>query len=313
MAPQQRKGKDKGPDSAKGKEKDAKKDDKKAVEDEKELNFIQRMQKKLEKHVLKVQIGLMFMAFLFSVIPRYLQGHDSYRFDDSYKDPVAWYTQFAQDYNSILVGKWNYSLHINVSERLHQHVGHAKAEAATVLDVGSGSGLVGKELKRLGFQHVTGVDVVQEMVAVANATGAYERVVATDVEGILAPMSFLNSSFDAVLCVGTAGYLGRGESDEFGPILDRTREKDKPQAEASRLDKLLKEWLRMLKPGGYLGITLETSLMVSWQEAFHEMVQAGSLAALGTSVPLDFVPGNGDVYTASEKVHMYFYQKPEQQ
>lgn len=299
MAPQQRK-------NGGGKAKDAKGDDKKKDNDTKKEPAEKTF---MEKHILKVQMGLMTVAFLASVVPRVLQGHDRYRFEDSYKDPVAWHRQFAKEYTS-LFKEWGYGLHVNASERLQGLLVHAGVEAASarVLDVGAGTGLVGVELQRLGFQHVQGIDVVPEILMEANATGAYEHVVVADAE--VMPMEFANSSFDVVLCIGTLGYLGRGEIDENGPALDHSRTSKGPQAEAARAEKLLKEWLRVLKPTGILGLTAEVMLKGAWEEAFHALQEVGLLKSLEVSGPLSLVPLNGDKYTAEEKAHMYFLQKP---
>lgn len=298
MAPTQRKS---GPGSAK--KKDAKEDAKKKDADtEKKPTF-------MEKHILKVQMGLMTVAFLASVVPRILQGHDRWRYEDSYKDPVAWYGQFAKNQTS-LFGDWNYSLHIKASERLEGFLaqGGVDTAGAHVLDVGTGAGLLGVELQRRGFKHISGIDVVPEILAEAKSTGAYEHVLAADAEA--APLAFTNASFDVVLCVGTSGYLGRGESDENGPALDHSREASKPLAEASRVEKLLKEWLRVLKPAGILGMTSEVLLKGAWEEAFHALQQEGLLTPLESTGPLPLVPGNSDSYTADMKVQMYFQQKP---
>merc|ERR1711904_27163 len=109
--------------------------------------------------------------------------------------------------------------------------------------------------QRLGVSHITALEVVPEILEEANATGAYERVIQADLEAV--PLELGSASFDAVVCVATAGYLGRGERDEHGPALDHKREAKGPQAEASRVDNLLKEWLRLLKPGGVLALTAE--------------------------------------------------------
>jgi len=298
MAPKQRKGA-----SSKSKDKDEKADDKKA--DGKKGDAPGKEPSFMDKHVLKVQIGLMCVAFLVSVIPRIINGHDKYRFEDSYKDPIAWHKHFAKDYSS-LFSSWGYNLHSNASKRLHSLLG-AKASSATVLDVGAGSGLVGIELKRLGFKHITGLDVVPEILAEANATGAYEHVVSADIESL--PSSLSASGFDAVLCIGTAGYLARGERDTTGPALDHSRAASGPVAEVSRVDKLFEEWLRVLKPGGILGLTAEVLLKAPWEDAFAKLQQAGSLKQLEVKGPMSFVPLNGDKLVAGEQVHMYFYEK----
>jgi SAM-dependent methyltransferase len=294
MAPQQRKNA-----AGKAKEKDAKRDSKKETEEKKEPTF-------LEKHVLKIQLALLFVAFLTSVIPRLQQGHDRYRFEDSYKDPIAWHRHFAKEYVSLL-DQWGYTLHVNVSRRLHGFL--SDATGASVLDIGAGSGLVGVELQRLGVPHITALDVVPEILEEANATGAYENVIQADVEAV--PLELVSASFDAVVCVAAAGYLGRGERDEHGPSLDHKREAKGPQAEASRVDNLLKEWLRLLKPGGVLALTAEVLLKDSWEEALRRLQQDGSVTHLDSIGPVDFLPNNSDRWTSEQTVFLYFYRKHE--
>jgi ubiquinone/menaquinone biosynthesis C-methylase UbiE len=264
-----------------------------------------------EKHMLKVQLSLALLAFLVSVVPRLLEGHDRYSFLDSYKDPIAWHRQFAKEYNSIYE-QWGYKLHVNVTDRLHDILGQHKIDvsAARLLDVGAASGLVGSALQRRGYRHIVGIDVVPEILAEANSTGAYASVITGDAESL--PIKALDdASFDAVLCVGTIGYLGRGEQDELGPALDHSRTHTGPLAEAARVDKLLKEWLRVLKPGGIMALTVEVSLKKSWEAAFVDLQSARLLNPVEVSQPVDFVPLNPHKYTAEQKVLMYFHRKPE--
>jgi predicted TPR repeat methyltransferase len=71
---------------------------------------------------------------------------------------------------------------------------------AKVLDAGAGTGLVGVELRRLGFTHVTGIDLSNGMLAQAQRTGAYE---ALKREVLGEPLGFPDGAFDAVISVGT--------------------------------------------------------------------------------------------------------------
>lgn len=297
MAPQHRKSKER-----KEKEKEGKRDEQQ--EDKPGSTF-------KERHLLKIQLALALAAFLVSIGSRLMQGHDRYNFVDSYKDPIAWYRQFAKEYTS-LYEMWGYSLHVNVTARLEQLLSNrpdaVDPSVAKILDVGTAAGLVGLELRRLGFQHITGIDVVPEILAEANATGAYASVMALDAESV--PIEALhNASFDAVTCVGTLGYLGRGEQDDRGPALDHSRAADGPEAEAPRVEKLLKEWLRLLKPGGFLALTAEILLKRPWEVAFDRLEQAGELSQIEMSGPFDFLPLNGHKWTSEQKVHMFFLQK----
>jgi len=76
------------------------------------------------------------------------------------------------------------------------------------------------------------------------------------------------------------------------------------------VEKLLRGWLRVLKPSGILGLTSEVLLKSPWEEAFHALEQNGSITHLESRASLNFLPLNGDKWTAEQTVHMYFYQKP---
>jgi SAM-dependent methyltransferase len=71
---------------------------------------------------------------------------------------------------------------------------------AKVLDAGAGTGLVGVELKKLGFTNLTAIDISTGMLDIARDTGAY---VAVKREVLGEPLSYATDEFDAVISVGT--------------------------------------------------------------------------------------------------------------
>ncbi|MDF0528654.1 class I SAM-dependent methyltransferase [Tsukamurella sp. 8F] len=85
-------------------------------------------------------------------------------------------------------------------------------ETATVLDVGCGTGLVGRELKRVrGGLTLIGLDLSPEMAAIANQTGAYDRAVG-DIN-LLSPSVSTDAAVQPanhVVCCGTLtnGHIG---------------------------------------------------------------------------------------------------------
>jgi predicted TPR repeat methyltransferase len=81
---------------------------------------------------------------------------------------------------------------------------------ASVLDVGCGTGLVGRELRAAGFEgRLQGLDISAESLAVAERNGAYDSLTQADLQQ---PLPVADDSVDAVVCVGVMTYLPEVES-----------------------------------------------------------------------------------------------------
>lgn len=99
---------------------------------------------------------------------------------------------------------------------------------ARVLDAGAGTGLVGSELAKLGFNNLVAMDLSQGMLDVANQKNVYQelrQMVMGD------PLDFPTDSFDAVISVGVL-TLGHAPSSSFD------------------------ELVRIIKSGGYIVFSL---------------------------------------------------------
>ena len=88
----------------------------------------------------------------------------------------------------------------------------AKSSDPRILDVGCGTGLVGRELQKLlPGATLIGADLSPDMAASAEKTGAYERVFA-DIDLNKPLPKSLGGPFDIVVCCGTfsLGHVGPG-------------------------------------------------------------------------------------------------------
>ncbi|MEU9169210.1 class I SAM-dependent methyltransferase [Streptomyces sp. NPDC048420] len=91
-----------------------------------------------------------------------------------------------------------------------------------VLDAGCGTGLVGVELARAGFTHVDGVDLSHSMVAKAEDTGSYRRLVGgvdlNEPVECLAP-----AAYDVLTCCGvfTVGHVHADALDHLAATVRR--------------------------------------------------------------------------------------------
>jgi SAM-dependent methyltransferase len=90
---------------------------------------------------------------------------------------------------------------------------------AKVLDAGAGTGLVGVELRELGFSHLTAIDISTGMLNVARETGAYE---ALKREVLGEELSYPTDAFDAVISVGTL-TIGHAPPDSLDELIRVTR------------------------------------------------------------------------------------------
>ena len=86
-----------------------------------------------------------------------------------------------------------------------------------VVDVGCGTGLVGKELKKNGFINFDGIDISQEMIDIAYSRG-YKTLFLGNLNESL---PFKSKSYDAALCVGvfTHGHVGSDRLSELARIV----------------------------------------------------------------------------------------------
>jgi predicted TPR repeat methyltransferase len=78
-----------------------------------------------------------------------------------------------------------------------------------ILDAACGSGLTGIALRKLGYQHVEGIDISTGLLALAEQTGAYQRVERVDMQ--VFPLPFEDGEFDAVNFIGALTYFETNE------------------------------------------------------------------------------------------------------
>jgi predicted TPR repeat methyltransferase len=138
------------------------------------------------------------------------------------------YDQWAQSYDDDLAS-WSYQAPTVVAETvLTRH-----PELGSALDVGCGTGLVGRALRARGFAgEIFGLDISQASLEIARQSGAYDSLGHADLQQRLA---FDDDSVDAVICVGVMTYL--------------------PEVEA-----VWREFARVVRPGGLVVATQREDL-----------------------------------------------------
>lgn len=138
------------------------------------------------------------------------------------------FDSYADRFDSHLVQSLQYNNPAEIAALVKQ-AGDASPGKWDVLDLGCGTGLVGAEIASCARQ-LTGVDLSARMLAKAHARGVYDRLVKAD----LLPMMRIESAanYDVVIAADVFAYLGK-------------------------LDDIVFEARRLLRPGGCFAFTVE--------------------------------------------------------
>ncbi|XP_070577796.1 methyltransferase-like protein 27 [Ptychodera flava] len=104
-------------------------------------------------------------------------------------------------------------------------------KGARILDCGCGTGLVGEELQKLGYHNIDGVDLSEKSLEIARKKAVYKNLICA----ALGPHPLEGASEDSYDAIVSSGcFVSEGHLN----------------------DSVLKEWTRIVKPGGYIVITV---------------------------------------------------------
>lgn len=115
---------------------------------------------------------------------------------------AARYDEWVPTYEHELVKEWRYDAP-GVAAQMIAEALKAK-DSASVLDLGCGTGLVGKALHNSGIRTIDGVDVSEASLDAARQTGIYRNTIRHDFNS--GPLPFLAHTYDAAISVGVLSY-----------------------------------------------------------------------------------------------------------
>ena len=131
------------------------------------------------------------------------------------EESQALYRDWATTYDDTMLGGLQYQSPRVVAERLAALL---DSRQGAVLDIGCGTGLVGRELAARGFGTIDGIDISPEMMTVARQKGGYRELICADLN---ARLPLADASYSAAICCGTftSGHVRAHCIDEILRVL----------------------------------------------------------------------------------------------
>ena len=125
------------------------------------------------------------------------------------------YSAWAASYDEDLVDGRGYAMPARCRDAFDRHV---TDRTTPVIDLGCGTGLLGRELAKLGFDIIDGIDYSPEMIKNARATEIYRNLWSADLND---PLDIVDGAYGAVAAMGvfSFGHVYADALDEICRII----------------------------------------------------------------------------------------------
>ena len=171
------------------------------------------------------------------------------------------------------VAQWKYNCHDVAAELLKKFL----PVQGKILDLGCGTGLAGEALAQQGYQHITGADISEKSLALAEKKKVYTELHQADAQQLL---PFADKTFDAVICTAVLTYIADPEA-------------------------LLNEFCRVVRPQGYILFTNRTDIhsQRNYPSLLQAMEKQGMLEPAYLSSAMPYMPENPEY---SDKIRIFY-------
>jgi predicted TPR repeat methyltransferase len=170
------------------------------------------------------------------------------------------YDEWAKSYDADLAS-WSYQAPVTVAETALIRL----PDAGSILDVGCGTGMVGRALRAKGYEgHLLGLDISEASLRVAAETGVYDGLQKADLQQ---PLQVTADSVNVLVCVGVMTYL--------------------PEVEA-----VWREFARIVRAGGLVIVTMREDLWEprDCQGVIDRLEAEGVWKSLDVTGPAPYLP-----------------------
>lgn len=191
-------------------------------------------------------------------------------------DRLSRYAKFAPQYDDLMV-KWKYDLPSQTVEYVKAYDGNLQS---SVLDVGCGTGLVGKALAEAGYGNISGIDISPDMLNFAKATNSYQSLLQHDLMNF--PYPFEDHSFPIITAIGVLSTF-------------------------ENIEPILRECCRISMPGGCLIFTLRRVpfIQFDYQNQIRQLEQDNLMKRVEISEFTKLLPDH-DQYKDDESCSMVY-------
>jgi predicted TPR repeat methyltransferase len=155
------------------------------------------------------------------------------------------------------------------------------ATSSRILDAACGSGLTGTALRTLGYTRIEGIDISEQLLALAERTGAYQRLARVDMQQF--PLPFDDDTFDAVCFIGALTYFE-------GP-------------------EVLRQLCRIVRGGGHILFSQRDDIMrdQQYEEHLADLEREGRWTRRFGTEPMPYLPHHPE-YGDRIKVQYFVYE-----
>lgn len=193
------------------------------------------------------------------------QGQTIHALGTDSKSIEDYYEEWGPEKYEAMLDEWGYTANKRVTAYIRKY-GPAPSKAK-VLDAGVGTGLQVNSLRDAGYVDVTGIDIWQGGLDKAKERNFYKVLGRADLHKPLPKGTCPDGSFDVVICVGVLTYID-------------------PESTC------LREFLRVLKPGGIICYTNRTDKLDKWAVAEEKLLKDKSWESVERSERVPYLPFN---------------------